>query len=192
MIPILLLAAGESSRMRGADKLLEELNGKPLLQIMAERALAHGPVYVTLPAADHPRHTALPKAAQPVIINGAMSDSIKAGIAALPDTALGVVILPADMPDITADDIGTILTRAQTSQASIIRATTETGDPGHPIYFARRLFPDFADLNGDNGATPICKAHAAETEFLPLNGNRARLDLDTPEEWLEYRRKLTR
>ena len=55
-IPILLLAAGSASRMRGGDKLLEDVHGAPCLQVMAKRALATGqPVLVTLPSSDHPR-----------------------------------------------------------------------------------------------------------------------------------------
>ena len=47
---ILLLAAGSSSRMRGGDKLLEPVAGRPLLTRIAEAALATGlPVHVALP-----------------------------------------------------------------------------------------------------------------------------------------------
>ena len=35
---ILLLAAGRSARMRGRDKLLEDVAGQPLLRLMASRA----------------------------------------------------------------------------------------------------------------------------------------------------------
>jgi hypothetical protein len=55
---ILLLAAGSSSRMRGADKLLERVDGVPLLLRQARVALAAGvPVIVTLPG-DRPARTA--------------------------------------------------------------------------------------------------------------------------------------
>jgi len=32
MIPVLILAAGASSRMRGRDKLMEDVHGQPLLR----------------------------------------------------------------------------------------------------------------------------------------------------------------
>ncbi|NBR54129.1 MAG: nucleotidyltransferase family protein, partial [Rhodobacteraceae bacterium] len=42
MTPILILAAGKSSRMRGRDKHLEEIDGVPLLRRLALAALALG------------------------------------------------------------------------------------------------------------------------------------------------------
>lgn len=190
MIATLLLAAGASSRMGVRDKLMEQIDGQPLLAVMAARALENGPLYVTLPARDHPRAGTLPQAAQVVAVTGQMSDSIKAGIAALPDDMTGVVILPADMPAIAATDIAAIITCAEASQAPIVRATTDDGKPGHPIYFARSVFDELATITGDRGAHAICVTHKADTEFVPLAGNRARLDLDTPEEWSAYRRTL--
>ena len=60
-IPIILLAAGQSSRMRGRDKLLEMVDGQPLLRRQAAMALAvtDAPVLVALPAAPHPRYDAI-------------------------------------------------------------------------------------------------------------------------------------
>ena len=48
MIPIVILAAGASSRMRGRDKLLELVDGVALLRRQVERALNTGAkVFVT-------------------------------------------------------------------------------------------------------------------------------------------------
>lgn len=194
MIPTLILAAGTSSRMKGRDKLLEELDGTPLLEVLARRALAVGPVYVTLRTGDHARRFALLKAAQVVTVEDAdkgMAHSIRAGIAALPDACAGVMILPADMPEITSDDLTLIKTRALDAKPRVVRATTEDGTPGHPIYFAASEFPTFDTLHGDRGAFALCEALSDQTEFVALGGNRARLDLDTPEDWETYRLGLS-
>ena len=55
MIPILILAAGQSARMRGRDKLAEPVGGVPLLRRQAAMAAEVGDVCVALPRADHPR-----------------------------------------------------------------------------------------------------------------------------------------
>ena len=58
MIPILILAAGQSTRMRGRDKLLEPVDGMPLLRQRVLTALAVSrQVSITLPDRDHPRGT---------------------------------------------------------------------------------------------------------------------------------------
>ncbi|WP_370741664.1 NTP transferase domain-containing protein, partial [Pseudooceanicola lipolyticus] len=49
-MPILLLAAGQSARMRGRDKLMERVEGRPLIRRQADiaRAATSGPVIVAL------------------------------------------------------------------------------------------------------------------------------------------------
>jgi molybdenum cofactor cytidylyltransferase len=189
MIATLLLAAGQSSRMGGRDKLLETVDGFPLLALLTARALSVGPTFVTLPSADHRRRFALPQSAQIVVVdaNLGMAHSIKAGITALRDTATGVMILPADMPDITAADMAAVQAAANLSSAPIVRATTSQGTPGHPIYFAASQFSRFDDLHGDRGAYRLTIGLEDKTLLVPLQGDRARLDLDTPQDWHAYR-----
>ena len=122
-LPILILAAGASTRMRGADKLLEDVQGAPCLQVMAKRALATGqPIVVTLPRLDHPRARCLDglDVIQVTVpdANLGMSRSLQRGIAALPRAADGVMILPADMPEMPWALIKTAL--ESTSRLAII------------------------------------------------------------------------
>ncbi|MBU2993243.1 nucleotidyltransferase family protein [Octadecabacter sp. 1_MG-2023] len=187
MIATLLLAAGASSRMGGRDKLLEDVGGAPLLQVMADRALSVGPTYVTVPSLSHKRNAILPAAVQVIVVDGQMSDSIKAGIASLPVATTGVLILPADMPDITANDLALIGSAARQSDAPILRAMTEDGRPGHPTYFAASQFDDLSTITGDRGASGLLAGRTADIEFVALQGDRARLDLDTPQDWDAYR-----
>ncbi len=194
MIATLLLAAGGSTRMGDADKLMQQIDGMPILACLAQRALNVGPVYVVLRENDDERRSVLPKSVHYVTAKDAhlgMAHSLQAGIAALPDACTGVMILPADMPDITAQDLASIKAHAVASKARIVRGATVDGKHGHPIYFAASEFPRFATLNGDRGAFKLCRGMEDEIEIVPLNGQRARLDLDTPEDWDSYRESLT-
>ena len=189
MIPILILAAGKSTRMGGRDKLLEVIDGGPLLAIVAKRALKVGPTFVTLPSANHPRRYVLPPAAQVVEVDGEMSDSVKAGVKALPEDATGVLILLADMPDITAEDIAMVYDAAIASNFPVVRGATSEGYAGHPIYLAASLFPLLRGLSGDRGAARLYTGFEADTVLVSLKGNRCRLDLDTPADWACYRKR---
>lgn len=190
---LILPAAGQSSRMRGADKLLQEVAGQPCLRAMALRGLRAGlAVLVTLPASDRARAAALaevPVRRLPVAnADLGMSQSLRSAIAALPDTCDAALILPPDMPGILSDDLTTLVSAAEANpQAHILQAATEDGTPGHPVLFRRALFDDFAELTGDQGAREIIAAHATSRLLVPLEGNRARLDLDTPEDWAAWR-----
>jgi CTP:molybdopterin cytidylyltransferase MocA len=190
---ILILAAGASSRMRGGDKLLEEVAGHPLLRIMLKRAVAaaRGPVLCALPAPDHPRAACLDGlAVHPVCVPDSaagMSASIRAGVAAVPQDCGAVMILPADMPEVTADDIALMLSEHATQPDAILRATDSDGMAGHPVIFPADLFPALRALDGDMGARDVLRAQADRIRRVPLPDQHATTDLDTPEAWADWR-----
>lgn len=190
--PILLLAAGASARMAGRDKLMEPVAGRPLLRERAEVALASmAPLFVTLPprAAAPDRWASLdglPLTRVTVPRPGdGLSASLAAGIAALPPEAPGVVVLLADMPEITADDLAALV--ADWDGRAIHRAAGADGTPGNPVLFPATDFPALAGLSGDRGARDLLRAEAGRTRLVPLPGAHALTDLDTPEDWARWR-----
>ncbi|MBY6138140.1 nucleotidyltransferase family protein [Leisingera daeponensis] len=187
-IAILLLAAGASSRMQGRDKLLEDVDGLPLLSLMCRRAALTGlPVYITLPGLSHPRATATGDAIQVPVPDAAegMAASIRRGTAALPEGTEAVMILPADMPEITAQDMLQLAAQFHGPDSPILRATAVDGTPGHPVLFPQRCFAALKSLGGDQGARSILTAETVRT--VPLPGRHALTDLDTPEDWAAWR-----
>ncbi|MGB2202726.1 MAG: nucleotidyltransferase family protein [Pseudooceanicola atlanticus] len=189
-LAILLLAAGQSSRMRGADKLLETVESKPLISVMAKRALeVSDAVYVTLPSLDHPRAVALEDLTiTPVPVPEAqegMGASIRAGMKALKGAPKGVMILPVDMPDLSASDLRHVAAQWQASPQSILRGASRDDLPGHPVIFPQRVFSRLAELHGDRGARDILAGEMITR--VPLPGRNALTDLDTPEAWAAWR-----
>jgi molybdenum cofactor cytidylyltransferase len=187
---ILLLAAGASSRMRGADKLLEPIDGVPLLLRQARVALATGAsVIVTLPL-DRPLRNAalagldLMTAPVPDAALG-LSASIRAGVRAA--GARPVLVLLADLPEITTDDLSLLLARHAVAPDLILRATAADGTPGHPVLFPAWALPGLAALTGDSGARDLLQQHRDRTEMVALPARHAVTDLDTPEDWAAWR-----
>ncbi|MCH2164732.1 MAG: nucleotidyltransferase family protein [Marinovum sp.] len=172
--------------MRGADKLLEPLDGAPIVRVLVERALlADMSVRVMVPDVEHPRALAvkdLPVEVSDVPdCSDGMAASIRRGIVGL--TAHSVIVLPADMPEITAEDLRAVAT----AEGSIVQATSSDGTPGHPVKFDQRFYAELSELSADIGAKPILKRHAANVVRVALPGNHATTDLDTPEEWAAWR-----
>lgn len=192
MTPILLLAAGASARMAPRDKLLERIDGEPLLRRSARIACGTGaPVICTLPLdradraaviADLPlTMVTVPDAAR------GMSASLQAGIAAVALSSAGVMVLPADMPGFTTQDLAGLLDRFAADPTRILRATTEDGRPGHPAIFPDDLFPALGTIRGDEGGRSVLSAQRDRVTLVALPGNRAILDLDTPQDWAAFR-----
>ncbi len=193
-LPILILAAGQSRRMRGRDKLMEEVEGQPLIRRQADmaRRVTTGPVLVALPVPPHPRYAALEGLdITPVPVPEAqegMGASLRTGFAAMPPGAAAAMLLLADLPELTDDDLTTMLEAVDLQSGDLIwHAVTEDGQRGHPVVFSAALFACFAGLQGDTGAKTVVAAAGKRVHHVPLPGQRARLDLDTPEEWADWR-----
>jgi CTP:molybdopterin cytidylyltransferase MocA len=194
-VHILILAAGASSRMRGADKLVQQVDGVPILRRVAEAALQTGmPVTVALPPDAKLRLAALsglevsllevPDAAQ------GMSRSLVRGATAIAECAEGpsdgLMVLPADMPGFTASALTALITRFQAEPQLIWRGGTEDGQVGHPAIFPRALWAKLAEVTGDEGGRSVLRANEDQVRVLTLPGQMAVLDLDTPEDWAAY------
>lgn len=189
-LTILILAAGSASRMRGADKLLQSVDNMPQLRRITQAALTtDARVLVALPPDRPARLQALAGlAVQKITVLDAaegMAASIRAGVLAC-DMAHALMILPADMPELTAADLSALITAWRIQPNAILRASTTDGRMGHPVIFPPDLQPDLAQLSGDQGARAVLQAHKTRLHALPLAGERALLDLDTPEAWAAW------
>ena len=195
MTPVIVIpAAGASTRMRGRDKLLEPVDGKPLLRRQAEAALASGcPVMVALPPAS-PRQAALEGLPVTLVVVKDAAEGMGATLRALalfvarhaPDRPM-VVLLP-DVPGVGPFDIKSVLTRFEAEGGDTpVRASDEAGRPGTPLVVPPRLLPAFAALTGDDGGRSVLKGETVVT--VPISGDRATRDLDTPEDWADWRRE---
>lgn len=191
-IPIILLAAGRSRRMGNADKLMQPVDGVPLLLRAAETARAVGHVIVALPPAPHPRYRALDgldveKVAIPDADEG-MNASLRGAMACVPALAPAVMVLLADLPDLTSADLIAVLQSMDDHPSMLIwRGASETGIPGHPVIFDQSLFADLSRLTGDAGAQSIVRKAADKVHVQPLPEQNATLDLDTPGDWAQWR-----
>ena len=193
---ILILAAGSASRMRGADKLLEAIDGEPLLTRSARAALATGcRVTVTLPPDRPARLAALQGlAVTPVIVPDAaqgMATSLIAGLRALPAGA-PVLMLLADLPELTTEDLQACLAVWAKDPRAIPRGAAADGTPGHPVGFPPDLRAELLALTGDTGARAVLARHADRLHLVRLPGTHATTDLDTPEEWATWRASRAR
>ena len=193
-IVVLLLAAGGSTRMRGGDKLLEPLDGEPLLRRSARTALASRAreTLVVTGANRVAREAAL--AGLPVWIvhnadwRGGMGVSIAAGVAALAPAAPAVLVMPADMPDLDPALLDRLIdSLPPDAPRTIVRPRTTEGTPGNPVLFGAAHLPALSALDGDDGARAVVARNRAFLRYLDDAGQGVLTDLDTPEAWAAWR-----
>ncbi len=162
-VTAIVLAAGEARRF-GSAKQLASVGGRTLVQLAIDAASAAGEVVVVLGArADDIEPTlSLPPGARtvrnPEFADG-QSTSLRAGVTAVgPDVAAVVVVL-ADQPGVTSDDVRTVIGAYRATGAPLVRASYR-GVPGHPVLIARTLFPETIAETGDRGARGVLARHA--------------------------------
>jgi len=190
----LILSAGYSTRMRGDDKLLEKIDDISQIYRIAKAAVTNGITYMTLPAIDHPRERALSGlAVQKIFLNNkntGMGASIAEGVKYIQDNesnVTGIIIIPADMPLIDSATIKAFYGAHSKYPGSIIQATDEKGY-GHPVLFPSRYFKNLMLLKKETGGKDIIKG-SKNIKILKFEGKVATLDLDTPEDWRNWRNK---
>ncbi|WP_424943038.1 nucleotidyltransferase family protein [Aliiroseovarius crassostreae] len=190
---IVLLAAGRSTRMGGADKLLRPIGGKSLLEDRVETALSTGfDLHLTLPPKDqgparweiakgYPLRTVDCDATPP-----GMGESLAAVFSSLDSAYDGALVMLADMPDLSSADLLTVADAFDPEK--VTRGASAAGQPGHPVLIPQRLFAQMAQLSGDRGAQVLLKQE--EVTLIPLPGQHALTDLDTPADWSAYTARL--
>lgn len=192
-VAIILLAAGRSSRMRGADKLMAEVRGKPLLRDRADMALrsrARDNVIVVLPT-DRPERKKTVQGLPVTIIENpvaedGMSTSIKAGLKAVPSDCNATLMMPADMPNVTSEHLDHLIAVSEGAPDTILRASGPDRIAKSPTLLPRSSFHLFETLEGDAGGRHLIKSYDGAVQTIALDGPNPTLDLDTPEDWAAF------
>jgi len=185
-IAAIVLAAGRSTRMGGPNKLLAQINGKPLVRIAAEEALASraDPVIVVTGHDRERVEKALAGLSVRLVHNpdfaDGLSTSLKAGLAAVPPQADGAVICLGDMPQVRAAMIDRLIAAFDPARGALIVIPTIEGKRGNPVVWSRRFFPELVALEGDVGARRVIGTYGEAVAEVPADG-AAFVDIDTPE-----------
>ena len=186
-VALIVLAAGRSTRMGGPNKLLAELDGKKLVRIATEQALASKASEVIVVTGHQAElvEQALAGLKVKFVRNpdftGGLASSVKAGIAAVPASADAAVICLGDMPLIDAHLIDRLIEAFAPDRGNLIAVPVSDGRRGNPVLWSRRFFKELMTLEGDVGARHLIAKHAEAVAEVPVEGSGAFLDIDTPQ-----------
>jgi len=196
VIAAVVLAAGRATRF-GSPKQLARVGGRALVQRAVDAAEGGG-VDVVVVVLGHvaeriERELSLPRNAR-IVVNPAFAEgqstSLRAGIRALPPEAGAAVILLADQPGVTPDDVRAVVGAHAATGARIVRARYR-GTAGHPVLITRALFPEVERATGDAGARDVLRDHAGEIVEVGIDRDPPP-DVDTPGDLPAARRDVSR
>lgn len=192
-IGALLLAAGQSRRMGGPNKLLAEIPGSspgtgvPMVARVAQRLLASRarPIIAVLGNRADEIDAALGRLPVERVVNpdfaDGLSTSLKRGLAALPDDLDGVLVCLGDMPLISGRHLDRLIAAFNPLEGRAIIVPTRRGKRGNPVLWAKRFFPEMAQIAGDVGARHLIGEHAEMVAEVEMDDDAILVDIDTPE-----------
>ena len=192
-ITAIVLAAGRSTRMGAANKLLADVGGRPMVRHVVEAALASAaePVLVVTGHQEAEVRAALAGLEVTFVRNldytKGLSSSVKAGIGAVPEAAGGGLVLLGDMPQITAAHLGHLIAAFGEDRGNSIIVPTHAGKRGNPVLWPRAYFAEMLQLEGDAGARRLLAAHASRVREVDVGTDAIFADVDTPEALAELR-----
>ena len=194
-IAAIVLAAGRSTRMGAANKLLADIGGKPMVRRVVEAAVASlaSPVLVVTghQEADVRAAVAGLEVAfvhNPDYVKG-LSSSLKAGIGAVPEGAGGALVALGDMPQITAAHLDRLIAAFAAERGAAIIVPTHAGKRGNPVLWPATYFAEISQLEGDAGAKRLLEAHADHILEVDLGTAAIFADIDTPEALAKLRER---
>lgn len=186
MIHILYLAAG-SSRRFGSNKLLWELEGKPLyrhgLDLLLDFIEKRNDCTLTVVS----RYKTIFEEIAPLGLRYihspdsplGISRTIQTGIRSLTyDPKDYFLFFVADQPYVK---ISTLEALADAAQAGVLTASAAFGQQmGNPTLFSAVLAPELLSLTGDTGGRRIIQAHPENHRIIQVSCLKELEDLDTP------------
>ena len=185
-VAAIVLAAGRSSRMAPHNKLLQAINGEPMVRRVATVALASGarPVIVVTgydagSVADALHGLEVRIVHNPSYADG-LSTSLRAGLRALPEGCDGALICLGDMPGIEVGVLRALLTAFEASGRDAICVPVRHGRQGNPVLWGASYFAEMMAIDGDRGAKPMIARHADHVIEMEVATNGIFEDVDAP------------
>ena len=195
MISSILLAAGESKRMKGENKLTKTIKDIPLIKYTIKNILgsAVDEIIVVLGHEKEELKTIIEKNKKIKFVfnenfKSGIASSIKVGLKNISNKADAFFICLGDMPDVN-QNIYNKLIKARNSynkklkpifKREIIIPSYE-GQDGNPILFSKFMKKKFMDLKGDVGPKEIIELNKKKILNIPFDNEGILINFDTQE-----------
>ena len=185
MISAILLAAGQSKRMDGENKLTKEIQGVPLIKHSVKNILAASidELIIVLGYQKEIIEKLIDKNEKIKFVfnkdfESGMASSIKTGLNNLSEKTESFFICLGDMP-MVGHDIYNQLIKSKANKEIIV--PTYKGQQGNPVLFNKSMKEKVIDISGDVGAKKILELNKEKIFYLPIDDSGVVLDFNTQE-----------
>ena len=194
-IPIILLAAGASKRMRHAKPLLMWGNEFLIQNRITELQGTGQEIVVVLGAQSGKIIPEIRDLDIQIVLNkkwkNGIGSSISKGVQFVKQNfpnAEGTLISQVDQALVSGEHFKKMIAVFRLEQEEIVVSKSSTGYLGVPVIFSRKYFDLLSQLNGDHGAKRVFLKHPDHVYYLYTDENLS--DLDTKEEYEYFIKQL--
>ena len=184
MIKAILLAAGQSKRLKNENKLIKKFKNKPLITFSVNSLIKSkvNKIIIVLGYEGSKIKKVIKKNKKINFIfnkrfKSGMSTSIKVGIKKISKKDKGFIIAQSDMPFVKTADINKIYNSIK-KRKKLVHALTYLNRVGNPIGFDISLRKKFKNIKGKFGAKFMVKRLKKETKFIKVSSKRRFKDFD--------------
>ena len=195
MISTILLAAGQSLRMKGENKLVKKIKGIPLIKYAVKNILASTVdeiIIVLGHEKDLIRNIIGLNRKIKFVYNKdfkkGISSSIKIGLKSISKKSEAFFISLGDMPNVNQNIYNKLIKsrfkynkKLKLQHKKEIVIPTFEGKNGNPILFSKFMKDKIMLVKNDLGASEIIKLNKEKILNVPLNNKSIFLDFDTPD-----------
>ncbi|HEV2413540.1 MAG TPA: nucleotidyltransferase family protein [Candidatus Dormibacteraeota bacterium] len=197
LLPIggIVLAAGQSSRMPGSQKLLLDIDGVPMVRHVLDAASEGGCHQTVVVYAEDDVGRAVDGRTELVFNPDAetgMASSLQVGLRALRPEIEGAMVLLGDQPLVGSRTVATLLRawRREGSRPAVAVSQGTDGGWAPPVVMSRELWPQLLALKGDAGARQVLHGRPELVDIVPAPGRAD--DIDTPDDYAKIVRLFPR
>jgi len=186
-VAAIVLAAGQSQRMGATNKLLAEVEGRPMIKWVVEQAKAStaGQIVVVTGHNALQVKTALGDLGDLCIENpnyaAGMSTSLRCGVQALGQEIDGALVILGDMPQVSSTHINRLIDAFAPENGVEACLPVYQGKRGNPVLWGRRYFEEIKAISGDKGARELIRKFENKITLVNMPDDGIFLDVDTPE-----------
>jgi len=173
MISAILLAAGESKRMNGENKLTKKIKGSPLIKYSVKNIMESSVdeiIIITGHKANDIKNSINEDRKIKFVFNNdyktGMASSIKVGLNNLSEKTQAFFICLGDMPMINKDIYNQLIKKLKNKD---IVVPIYKNQQGNPVLFSISMKNEIMNIEGDNGAKKILEKNRNKIFNLKIN-----------------------
>ncbi len=198
MISSILLAAGESKRMKGENKLLKKIDGVAILNYAVKNILGStiDEIIIVLGHEKEIVENIIPKNKKIKLVynknyKSGIASSIQTGLNFISTKSKAFFVCLGDMPNVNQNIYNKLIKtknkynkKLKSNLRKEIVIPTYNNQEGNPVLFSIFMKKKIMEIKGDTGAKKIIELSREKVLNVPLKSDGIILDFDTKEDFI--------